>query len=182
MDKQTLRKVYLEKRRSLSPDEFDRRNQLIQENLFRLIDFNSVNYVHIFLPITKFKEVNTWTIIERLQKDHPVVHIVLPKVVGDIMEHYLYESKEQLKTSKWGIEEPEYGEKIDPVKIDLILTPLLVADRQGNRIGYGKGYYDRFFKECRSDVSKVGLSLLPLLDAIDCNSEWDMPLDVVVTS
>ena len=181
MDKATLRKTYLEKRLTLSIKEYDKRNKKLIENLFQLVDFTKIEYLHVFLPIEKFKEVNTWPIIARVKKNYPHIKIVVPKVVGDKLVHYLFETKDQLKISKWGIEEPSYGTIISPQQIDMVHVPLVVADKKGNRIGYGKGFYDRFLSECKPTAQKIGLSLLPLLDKIDCVESTDVKLDTCIT-
>jgi len=182
MDKSTLRKTYLEKRNSLSDIEYDKRNIALCEKLMTSIDFSDINYLHVFLPILKFKEVNTWLIIDQIKEQHPAINIVIPKVENSILNHYLFESKEQLAKSKWGIDEPSYGKIIEPIIIDLVLVPLIIADKLGNRIGYGKGFYDRFLKECKLNCQKIGLSLLPLLDEIICIEPTDIPLDHVITA
>jgi len=182
MDKPTLRKTYLEKRNTLSDTEYIKRNKALCSKLFNSIDFSNVKYLHLFLPILKFNEVNTWLIIKHIKEHYPTINIVIPKVENSILNHYLFESKEQLTKSKWGIDEPSYGKIIEPKKIDLVLVPLIIADKQGNRIGYGKGFYDRFLKDCKPNCKKVGLSLLPLLDEILCIEPTDIPLDHVITA
>lgn len=178
MDKATLRKTYLEKRLTLSKEEYEKRNDQLVIKLFKQVDFSNIKYLHVFLSIEKFKEVNTWPVIARVQENYSHIKIVVPKVVDNKLVHYLFESKDQLQISKWGIEEPSYGTIISLPQIDMILVPLVVADKQGNRIGYGKGYYDRFLTECKPTIRKIGLSLLPLLDKIDCTETTDVKLDM----
>ena len=98
------------------------------------------------------------------------------------MEHYLFEGKQQLARDKWGIPEPAYGTRIAPNQIDLVLVPLVVVDQLGNRIGYGKGYYDKFLMQCNTHTKKIGLSLLPILaETIDSEST-DVRLDACLTT
>lgn len=177
MNKSTLRKKYLDQRLALEKEQYDQLNFQLADLFFEAIDLSQVNYLHIFLPIEKFKEVNTWQIIERIERHFPKIKIVVPKVVDDTLEHYLYEEKNQLKIDKWGIPEPIYGTLVNPSQIDLVVVPLIVADQLGNRIGYGKGYYDKFLSKCNSNTQKIGISLLPLL-AEEINSEvTDVRLD-----
>lgn len=182
MDKTTLRKTYLDKRLSLSDEEYDKLNKQLIINVFEAVDFSTIQYVHVFLPIAKFKEVNTWPIIEHIQLNYPAVNIVIPKVIGNELQHYLFENKGQLITSKWGIEEPENGTIINPELLDIVLVPLVIADKQGNRIGYGKGFYDRFLKQCKPACQTIGLSLLPLLDALGIEEPTDFPLQSVIVA
>ncbi len=137
-------------------------------------------YYHLFLSIFDKKEIDTSFILSILQgKDK---HVVLPKVVSSSqLKHYLLTDSTKLITSNWGVPEPEDGIEIATNAIDVVFIPLLAFDNYGNRVGYGKGFYDRFLKECRPDVVKIGLSLFeaePLIS--DVNSE-DVRLDFCVT-
>lgn len=96
------------------------------------------------------------------------------------MEHFLYNQDTELKNNSWGIPEPVSGQRIEVDAIDTVLIPLLVYDRSGGRIGYGKGYYDRFLSTCRPQVRKIGLSLAPPLDKILCLESTDIPLDYCI--
>lgn len=182
MNKSALRKKYLDQRLTLSDKQYELLNQQLVDLFFKSIDLPNVKYLHIFLPIAKFKEVETWRIIDRINIEFPQIKLVIPKVVGDNLEHYLFENKNQLVLDKWGIPEPKSGEQMSPDQIDLVLVPLLVADSQGNRIGYGKGYYDKFLSQCKSNAQKIGLSLLTLSDELIDSEATDVKLDGCVTS
>jgi 5-formyltetrahydrofolate cyclo-ligase len=97
------------------------------------------------------------------------------------LEHYYYEEPGQLENNIWGIPEPVKGVPTPAEKIDAVLVPLLAFDRQGHRIGYGRGFYDRFLVECRPDCQKIGLSFFEMEDQIDGINEKDIPLDLVIT-
>lgn len=66
-------------------------------------------------------------------------------------------------------------------KIDVVFVPLLAYDNKGNRVGYGKGFYDHFLSECREDVVKIGLSFFEPEEAIEDVSATDIRLDYCVT-
>ncbi|MFX0556277.1 5-formyltetrahydrofolate cyclo-ligase [Maribacter sp. CXY002] len=138
------------------------------------------NYYHIFLPIKTKKEVDTINLLSILQgKDK---NIIVPKVVTNTsLEHYLLTDNTRFKNSHWGVPEPIDGIPIQPEKIDVVFIPLLAFDQKGNRVGYGKGFYDRFLKECKKDVIKVGLSLFEAEDKISDIDPNDIPLDFCVT-
>ena len=138
--------------------------------------------MHIFLPIQKKREVDTWLIIDELKRNYPEIIITIPKVEVDGMISIVYENLKQLKPNKWGVLEPQHGETIQPMKLDLILLPLVIFDRNGYRIGYGKGYYDRYLKLCKSSVSKIGLSLLPALDDLLYYEEHDEKMNLCITA
>ena len=86
-----------------------------------------------------------------------------------------------LKLNKWGIPEPVNGIEIPATQLDVVFIPLLAFDEKGNRIGYGKGFYDRFLNECKEDVIKVGLSFFEATTTIEDTNANDIPLDFCVT-
>jgi 5-formyltetrahydrofolate cyclo-ligase len=83
--------------------------------------------------------------------------------------------------NQWGITEPEYGKEVPPQLIDVVIVPLLAFDTRGNRLGYGKGFYDRFLAECKADVLKIGVSYFEPEQAFEEVDEYDIPLDICVT-
>lgn len=182
MTKAELRKLYLSKRVRLSDDEYRNACDSICSNFFRAIDLGNVKVLHSYLTIAKNKEPDTILIIQQVQARYPDVRISVPKInTDDTLTSYFYEGKKQLADSDWGILEPTGGTVTDPLDIDLIIVPLLAFDKHGHRVGYGKGFYDRFLQSCRPDSLKVGLSLFPAEDKIDDIAEFDQPLSLTVT-
>ena len=68
-----------------------------------------------------------------------------------------------------------------PAEIDLVIVPLLCFDKKGNRVGYGKGYYDRFLKQCRKDCIKIGFSYFDPIDQVEDINKFDVKLDYGIT-
>ena len=64
----------------------------------------------------------------------------------------------KLKLNKWNVLEPVNGIDIKPKKVQVVFVPLLAYDNYGNRVGYGKGYYDKFLSKCTKECLKIGLS------------------------
>jgi len=159
MNKDELRKIYLAKRSALTESEHRELSHKISERFFLDVDLSFVKIIHIFIPIESKREPNTWLIIKRLQKSFSHIRIVIPRVTGDEMENIFFEGNHQLEKARWGMMEPKAGLLVHPKEIDLVLVPLLAFDRQGHRIGYGKGFYDRFLKLCRPDCIRIGVSL-----------------------
>jgi 5-formyltetrahydrofolate cyclo-ligase len=182
MTKEEIRKHYLTLRLSLPDSELKKLSQNICDIFFESIDFSGIQTIHIFLPIKSKKEPDTWLIIEKLRKEHPLIHISVPKMNDEIkLINYYFESNDQLKENKWGVPEPQFG-KITPVdKIDLAIVPMIAADQNGHRVGYGKGYYDRFLKEYRTDCKKVGLSMFEPVERISNIGSFDIKLDLIIT-
>lgn len=183
MTKKELRKIYLRKRMELSEAGYQQLNQRLCENFFSVINLGVVQVIHTFLPIKKNREVNTWLIIDRIRKDYPHVQISIPKINNHTaeLEHYYYENPDQLKNNTWEIPEPVKGVPTPTQKIDAILVPLLAFDKQGHRLGYGRGFYDRFLASCRPDCKKIGLSFFEVEEKIEGISEKDIPLDLIIT-
>ncbi len=177
--KQILREVYLSKRLLLSEQEFALRNRKITDSVIEYIEKNNYHNIHIFLPIWSKKEIDTKLIIDHFQ-DHSAVRFIVPKTLSNSeLSHYILNENCHIEINKWGIPEPVKGDLADLSKIDLILVPLIIADKKGNRIGYGKGFYDRFLNIV--EARKVGLSILPLLDEILYIEETDIKLDQCFT-
>lgn len=87
----------------------------------------------------------------------------------------------ELALSDWQIHEPSHNETIASNEIDLVIVPLLAFDERGYRVGYGRGFYDRFLAQCRPDAQKIGLSYFPPVERIDDVNEFDIKLDSCVT-
>lgn len=179
MLKKDLRLHYSELRNKISPQHLLNSSLTIANKLLQLPIWTFENY-HIFLPISKKKEVNTSFILSILQgKDK---NIILPKVSSESsLKHYLLTDNTKLQESTWGIPEPVNGIEISPNKIDVVFVPLLVFDKEGNRVGYGKGFYDDFLSKCKSATLKIGLSLFEAENKITDVDERDVPLNYCVT-
>ena len=96
------------------------------------------------------------------------------------MEHFLLQENTKIKVSEFGIPEPENGVRLDPELLDVIFVPLLAFNLLGHRIGYGKGFYDRFLSLCRPESVKVGLSLFEAEEKF-IHENMDFPLDYCIT-
>ena len=177
--KDDLRKWAKERRKSYSKDEVETLSLYIINRLLNLPIWKKTTY-HVFLPIVKQNEVNTEGLLSILQgKDK---RIVLPKVHLDgSLTHYLLEDQTKLVKNHWGILEPTSGLIIEANHIDVVFLPLLVGDLNGGRVGYGKGYYDRFLADCRPDVITIGLSLLEPVESIDDLEPHDHSLHWLIT-
>lgn len=180
--KKDIRKHFLELRLNLEEPTALALNERLLANA-RQLDYSGIRNAHIFLPISEKKEVDTWPLVKWGRAQWPEMEWVLSRSdmkTGE-MNHYLWKTNTILVKNKFGIPEPDQGEAIQPENIDLVFVPLLAFDRHGQRVGYGKGMYDRFLKQCRPDVRTIGLSLFePVLQIEDADS-WDVPLHTVVT-
>jgi 5-formyltetrahydrofolate cyclo-ligase len=178
MTKAELRKFYLNERLSLSNEDLEQYNRGILENFFSQLEFDAVKVLHSFLPMENTKEPDTWQIINRVKKEFPRIRISIPKINVQSLEieNFFFEGPDQLKTNAWGIPEPDYGQPTSSDEIDMVLVPMLIADQRGHRVGYGKGFYDKFLATCKASCVPVGLCFYEPIARIDDVNELDMPL------
>lgn len=179
MKKQELRKIYKQKRENLSEEKIN----LFQKNIFQQVftfDFSSEKNIHIFLPIEKQKEINTYPIIEFLQKKGKQIIISKSNFKTNTLTHFIFDDNTVLEINKWGIPEPINAQQIDVSEIDLIFVPMLISDEKNYRVGYGKGFYDRFLSECKPSIKTIGLNFFQPIKHIDDVNKFDMALDIVL--
>lgn len=156
-DKKTLRLKYKKLRENLSEESIEEMSLQIANNSLKLPIWDET-YYHIFLPISEKKEVDTEYILHILQgKDKSIVVSKADFTSGE-MKHFLLQENTVLKISKYGIPEPVSGIEISPELLEVVFVPLLACDEKGHRIGYGKGFYDRFLPKCNPNTLFVGLS------------------------
>jgi 5-formyltetrahydrofolate cyclo-ligase len=182
MPKHELRKYFLAKRKTLSLASLQQQSQMISTQFFEYFNLMAINYLHIFLPILKQHEINTWLIIETIRQNYPHINLVIPKIhlPTHRLESYLFDTHTQLVENRYGVLEPVQALKCLDEQIDLVLLPLICFDNDGFRIGYGKGYYDRFLSQCRQDILKIGLSLFEPVDKIDDTNHYDAKMDFCI--
>lgn len=181
MTKQLLRKQFGEKRELLPEEEIDLLTAKIKSNFFELAARFSLEVIHTFLPIKGKKEVNTWQFIKDFSFRYPAARIIISKseFKDHSMSHFLYRESVNIEENEYGIPEPTDAKAYNG-KFDIILVPLLAFDRKGHRVGYGKGFYDRFLSEHENAI-KIGLSFFGPTDAVfDANGN-DVQLDYCIT-
>jgi len=181
--KKDYRKLFKARRLSLTDAVYRTLNEALLAN-FEQISLAGIHYIHSFLPIPHQKEPDTFLFIDYLRKAWPDIHIVVPKsdLVSGEMTHHVYREDQELLSNAWGIIEPAVDtHQVDIALMDMVLIPLLAFDKKGHRIGYGKGFYDRFLSQCRGGVQKIGLSLFEPVDEITDTDIHDVPLDCCIT-
>lgn len=158
MNKEALRPLYFQKRRELAPGQLQNISEAVCSQLFTHLNLEN-KFISLFLPIERKNEINTYLIWEKaLSFD---AKVAVPKANMDTMEirHILFDSEDQLELSEWGIPEPKKGKVIAADRLEFVFVPLLAIDRKGNRVGYGKGFYDRFLKKCSPSCKFIALHL-----------------------
>ncbi|QCX52925.1 5-formyltetrahydrofolate cyclo-ligase [Elizabethkingia sp. JS20170427COW] len=176
--KSELREIYKQKRKAMSDEDIAFLSQKIIENYILQFSIYENQNVSVFLPIEKQNEINTNLLVKYFWEKR--INVYVPKVIGDKMISVAYTPNTVLVKSKWGILEPQ--EDIDSkVEFSQVITPLLYADPLGNRIGYGKGFYDKFFVSLSHQPIKVGFNFFPAKEGILDPDPLDIQLDYLVT-
>ncbi len=184
MNKNELRKQFLLKRQQIPPHFLHEKSQAISQNFFNHFDLRKIKKLHLFLPIIKQNEINTWLIIDQIKQNYPYITPIISKSNFQTysMESYILHPHTKIVYNKIGLPEPINAIKCPDDTIDMILIPLLCFDKQGFRVGYGKGFYDRFLKKCKKDIIKIGLSFFEPVEKIDDVNKNDVKIDFSVMS
>lgn len=180
MNKTTLRQKYKELRKQLSEEQLEEMSLAIANKVLQLPIWERT-YFHVFLPITEQNEVNTEFILHTLAGKDKEIIISKADFETRTMTHFLLTDNTKIKKNEYNIPEPVDGIEVPSHKIDVVFVPLLAYDKKGNRVGYGKGFYDKFLTECKPDVIKIGLSFFDPEEIIEDVFEGDIQLNYCVT-
>lgn len=178
-EKSCLRKEMSLKRNLLTDKDITQKSLGICNNFFANFEDPRINTFMAFMPFRN--EVDTTLILQKLLDDKK--RVVLPKVdkpTNSLKVYAVENLTKDLESGAWGIKEPRSGLKeVNPSNIDLILVPGLAFDKLGFRLGYGGGFYDRFFK--LTTALKVGVCFdLQVVESVPVEA-WDIPLDALLT-
>ena len=178
MNKEELRQFYLEKRNTIDISEFDVLTRKITEQLLNLNIWAADKTVHCFLPIETKNEFDTLPFIQSLWKLGCKVVVPVADFKTKLMSSALFTDDTPL-THRHNIPEPEFPETIDDATIDIIIVPLAIADKNGFRIGYGGGFYDRFISKTPNTYT-IGVSFFNPIESI-YPEKFDHPLSELIT-
>lgn len=164
LPKAALRRAALARRQALAPAELAQRSDELCKNLFQYFPVAGWRWLHVFLPLARQHEPDTWGIIRRIWAEGLAVRLAAPVVQADghSLKHYELTPATPLVENRWGIPEPgpTAAADVEPAAFDAVLVPLLAVDEAGHRVGYGGGFYDRFLAQCSSHAQFIGLNLL----------------------
>lgn len=182
MTKKEIRKIELDKRIQLSPQELKASTALIADRFQNLPDL-TCHYLLSYYPLKERNEFDV-AIGERILKEkNPSLQVAWPKIDVNTssMEAHLIEKSKLFTKNKFNILEPLDGDIVPSQSIDIVFVPLIAFDRRGFRVGYGKGFYDRYLPGCRRDAIKLGFSFFNPVERVDDISEFDVPLTLCIT-
>lgn len=178
--KKELRLHYKNLRAALSPEGIEEKSLAVANELLQLPIWDKT-YYHVFLPIEEQKEVNTEYVLHLLSGKDKEIVISKSDFETRNMSHFLLTDNTKIKKNEYNIPEPVNGLPVPSETIEVVFVPLLAFDIFGNRIGYGKGFYDKFLAECKPETIKIGLSFFEAVNQIDDVFESDVKLDYCVT-
>jgi len=182
MLKPEARKIFEEKRSLLSLQERMKMDDLLLIKL-QTAELPFITFLLSYWPLEEAHEPNTHLFTDYLEFQNPEIVVCYPKTDSAFlsMQSVRTDDDTRFRKNQYNIYEPEDGEIVNPAGMDMIFVPLLAFDKRGYRVGYGKGFYDRYLAHCRSDCLKIGFSYFEPLDALEDANEFDVPLDLCVT-
>ena len=180
MLKKELRIKYKELRKNLSKEEIENKSLAIANQLLKLNIWDKT-YYHLFLSIEEQREIDTEFILQILAGKDKEIVVSKSDFATLGMSHYLLTDNTKFKKNEYNIPEPINGLDVPVNKIDVVFVPLLAFDLKGNRVGYGKGFYDKFLSECKSETIKIGLSFFEAETIIEDVSLNDIRMNYCIT-
>lgn len=181
--KQQLRVLYKNKRLALSLSQRDKLEDLMLIQ-FQQLAFTIPNTIFTYAPFEKMAEYNPQLIIEYCQFKNPALQIFYPVIDENnttVMHSVLVHANTIFATDKFGIAAPTHGYIASATEIEMVIVPLLAFNAVGNRVGYGKGYYDKFLASCAPSCIKIGCTYFDEVEVIEDVNQYDIPLDMVIT-
>ena len=153
-----LRKQALAKRNDIPAEMRDAYSQIIRKKIIAYLDSISAKFVHTYIGFGS--EVGTRRIIDDLFERNIKVAVPVTKSEGKAQQmiHSHIESLDSLSTGKFGVPEPENIKEIPIEKLDVVIIPIVAFDGLGMRLGYGKGFYDRFLSTLPKEIRRIGIA------------------------
>jgi 5-formyltetrahydrofolate cyclo-ligase len=183
MTKQGLRELYKQKRAALTAQQCLRMNDLLLIQFQQMELPYNATVVLSYWPMQQHAEVNTFLLTDYLQFRIPGLQLAYPvaNFVDHSMKIILVNNNTDFEKNAYGIAEPVNGMEIAPEEVDMVFVPLLAFDKTGHRLGYGKGFYDRFLPACRATCRRIGFSYFEPMEAIPGMGQFDVPLTTGIT-
>jgi len=175
MDKTLLRRSIKEKKRAMTREQICSASEKLGQMLLKTEQYRRAKTIYGYLPYNQ--EVRTVPILERAIRDGK--RVAVPKVYGDEMRFLYLEDLTQVEKSSMGIPEPVADEPVADDPEALVLMPGLAFDKQGNRIGYGGGFYDKFLEKEPNHPTVALCYAFQMVEQLQ-TQEHDVPVDLVL--
>ena len=182
MLKAEARKFYRDKRMALSVAEKAKSDNLLLIQ-FQTVQFPFIHTLLTYWPIEENNEPDTHLFTDYIEFKNPALKILYPQsdFTNNMMQAIEVNVDTAFKKNEHNIHQPIDGTLINSTAIDMVFVPMIVCDQQGYRVGYGKGFYDKYLENCREDCIKAGFCYFGPIDKIDDRREFDIPLDICIT-
>lgn len=182
MTKKEARVKYRSKRLALPEKDKLKLDDLLLIQ-FQKLSFDNVQILLSYMPMPHTAEPETQYATRYLEHLIPGLQTAYPRTDFATTSLYAIATYEdtEFAMNEFQITEPVGDKTIEPQEIDLVFIPMLICDKQGYRVGYGKGFYDRYLSLCREDIIKIGFSYFEPIESIDDCNEYDVPLDYCIT-
>jgi 5-formyltetrahydrofolate cyclo-ligase len=182
--KSDIRKAYKNKRLQLNDEDKIAMEDLIALQ-FELINILVPNILMTYAPIESKKEYNPKKIIDHCKSKNTLLKIAYPLMCNQneapTLQAIEVNDNTNFLINQYEILEPTGKKNIAAQDINVVIVPLLAVDINGNRVGYGKGYYDRFLQTCSKDCIKIGCGFFDVIDIIDDIESTDIELNFYIT-
>ncbi|MFV2049153.1 MULTISPECIES: 5-formyltetrahydrofolate cyclo-ligase [Metabacillus] len=179
MKKKEMRSIMLKQLTEISDEEYQQLSKEIHKHLFSFSTWNKANTVAV--TVSRGREVDTFPIIKQAWTDKKTVVVPKCEPATNTMEFRSITSFDQLENVFYGLKEPILSETSAVKKslIDLILVPGICFDKNGYRIGYGGGYYDRYLMDYKNDTVSLAFSS-QLINGVPIEAH-DVPVSTLIT-
>lgn len=178
LTKKELRIIYKQKRNALSSDEVIFLSKKIFDNFISRFKIKSGDKIHCFINIPDKKEVITSYFFDYFFDNN--IRVFVPKMLGDNLVSIELFPDSILKANDWGVIEPISNDFSPEKDFDICITPLLYCDNNGHRVGYGKGFYDKFFSVVNVE-KKIGINFFNSNEMVLDFDKNDISLNYLVT-
>jgi 5-formyltetrahydrofolate cyclo-ligase len=180
LTKQAIRSKILSQLKIQKEENRDRKSQVIKNTLCRTKEFRKAKNVMFYIALKG--EVNTEEMIKEAKKQGKTVTVPVCCRDSFTLRPCILDDHAKLKLGPYGVHEPVEEKCIRPPDLDLIIVPGLAFDKSGNRLGRGKGYYDRFLSKLPSEIPSIGLAFdFQILSSVP-TTEHDVSVTRVISN
>lgn len=180
MQKIEARQFFQNKRKALTQNECLKLDDLLLIQ-FQKFNWGNMDCIGNFYPIEKQNEPNSILLAKYLKYIFPNITIAYPSILQDGLDMEFFKETEEFIENKWGIIEPLPVQKVEKKTMNAVLVPLLGFDTNGQRIGFGKGFYDRYFENETNDCLRIGISYFEPIAKLEDTHQFDVPLTHCIT-